>query len=56
MLTGMGATAAEAMAQAKEESLLKALSEPSEVARSIAVIAGMGYITGQVLSLDSRIL
>ena len=50
------ATAAEAMDQAKEESLLKALSEPSDVARSIALIAGMDYITGQILSLDSRIL
>lgn len=56
MLTGMGATAAAAMDQAKEESLLKTLSEPSEVARCIALIAGMGYITGQILSLDSRII
>ncbi|MBI5635060.1 MAG: SDR family NAD(P)-dependent oxidoreductase [Nitrospirae bacterium] len=56
MPTEMGATASEAMAQAEEESLLKALSEPSDVARSIVRIAGMDYITGQILSLDSRIL
>ncbi len=55
MGTEMGATAEAAMDQAKEESLLKALSEPSEVARSIVLIAGMDYITGQILSLDSRI-
>ncbi len=56
MRTEMGASAITAMKQAKEERLLKTLSDPSEVARSIAFIAGMGYITGQVLSLDSRIL
>lgn len=56
MNTEMGGASKEAMHQAKEESVLKTLSEPSEVARCIAFIAGMGYITGQVLSLDSRIL
>jgi 3-oxoacyl-[acyl-carrier protein] reductase len=56
MATEMGATASEAMAQAKEESILKTLSEPSEVARCIAFIAGIDYTTGQILSLDSRIL
>jgi len=56
MLTGMGATAITAMKQAQEQSVMKTLSEPSEVARCIALVAGMGYITGQVISLDSRIL
>lgn len=56
MATDMGAAAAGAMEHAREESLLKSLSEPSDVARSIALIAEMDYITGQVLSLDSRIL
>lgn len=56
MRTEMGATAEEAMGQAKDESILKALSEPSKVARSLVSIAGMDYITGQILSLDSRIL
>jgi NAD(P)-dependent dehydrogenase (short-subunit alcohol dehydrogenase family) len=52
----MGAAAITAMKQAVEESVMKALSEPSEVARCIAVLAEMEYITGQVLSLDSRLL
>jgi 3-oxoacyl-[acyl-carrier protein] reductase len=56
MPTGMGAAAITAMKQAAQESILKTLSEPSEVARCIALVAGMGYITGQVLILDSRIL
>ena len=56
MSTGMGAAAITAMKQAVEESVMKALSEPSEVARCITVLAGMEYITGQVLSLDSRLL
>jgi len=56
MSTGMGAAAITAMKQAVEESVMKALSEPSKVARCIAVLAGMEYITGQVLSLDSRLL
>lgn len=56
MLTGMGAPAVAAIKQAEEQSIHKSLSEPADVAQSIAVIAGMAYITGQVLSLDSRIL
>ncbi|MBI5847489.1 MAG: SDR family NAD(P)-dependent oxidoreductase [Nitrospirae bacterium] len=54
MTTGMGAKSISAMKKAEEASLLKRLAEPSEVARSIVSIAGMDYITGQVLSLDSR--
>jgi len=56
MPTGMGAAAETAMEQAQEQSLLKTLSRPADVAQSIVTIAGMGYVTGQVLSLDSRIL
>ncbi len=56
MLTGMGAAAETAMKQAQEQSALKTLSRPADVARSIVTIAGIGYITGQILSLDSRIL
>jgi len=56
MLTGMGASSVRAVKQAEEESILKTLSGPAEVACCIALIAGMDYITGQVLSLDSRIL
>lgn len=56
MLTGMGTTAITAANRAKDESILKTLSKPSEVAHCIVSIAGMSYITGQILSLDSRIL
>lgn len=56
MLTKMGTAAVAAVKQAQEQSALKTLSEPSKIARSIVVISGMDYITGQVLSLDSRIL
>lgn len=56
MLTGMGAKAMTAIKQAEEQSVQKALSDPADVAHCIAVIAGMGYITGQVLSLDNRII
>jgi len=56
MRTGMGTAAEAAMKQAQEQSLMKSLSRPADVAQSIVTIAGTGYITGQVLSLDSRIL
>lgn len=56
MNTGMGSIAMTAMKQAKEESVLKRLSNPSEVAQCIAAIAEMNHITGQVFNLDSRIL
>lgn len=54
MPTGMGASAMSAMKQAKEESVLNTLSEPSAVARSIAAIAGTGYITGQIVRPDCQ--
>jgi 3-oxoacyl-[acyl-carrier protein] reductase len=56
MMTKMGAGSEKAMKQAEEESLLKALADPAHIARSITGIAEMDYITGQVISLDSRIL
>ncbi|MDP2156928.1 MAG: SDR family oxidoreductase, partial [Nitrospirota bacterium] len=56
MLTGMGAAAIAAIKEAEEQSVLKALSAPADVARCIVYIARTSYITGQVLSLDSRIL
>jgi len=56
MPTGMGAAAITAMKQAQEQSVLETLSGPSEIARCIVIVAEMGYITGQVLSLDSRII
>jgi len=42
--------------KSNEESLLHALSEPSAIAKSIVSLASSGYITGQTISLDSRML
>jgi 3-oxoacyl-[acyl-carrier protein] reductase len=55
MMTEMGASSAKAMKQAEEESLLHTLTDPVHIARGITAIAEMDYITGQVISLDSRI-
>jgi len=56
MPTNMGVRAAKAMARAREESLLKTLSDPAEVARFILYLSGTKNITGQVFCLDSRIV
>jgi 3-oxoacyl-[acyl-carrier protein] reductase len=55
MMTEMGARSAKATRQAKEESLLRTLTDPADIARGITAIAEMDYITGQVIGLDSRI-
>ncbi|MFO0753073.1 MAG: SDR family NAD(P)-dependent oxidoreductase [Thermodesulfovibrionales bacterium] len=54
--TAMGSGAAGAMERAREESLLHVLSDPGEAARFIVHIAGMRTLTGQVISMDTRIL
>jgi 3-oxoacyl-[acyl-carrier protein] reductase len=56
MMTAMGSAAGKAAEKAKEESLLHALIEPSVIAKSIVSLASSGYITGQTISLDSRML
>lgn len=56
MSTKMGGASKAAMNQAQDESILKSLSKASDVARGISFIAKTAYITGQILSLDSRIL
>ena len=56
MMTAMGSAAGKAAEKAKEESLLHALIEPSAIAKSIVSLASYGYITGQIISLDSRML
>ena len=56
MMTAMGSAAGKAAEKAKEESLLHALSEPSAIAKSIVSLASSAYITGQTISLDSRML
>ena len=56
MATDMGAQSSKAMVQAAEDSLFKTLSDPACIAQSIVDFAALGYITGQIISLDSRIL
>ena len=56
MMTAMGSAAGKAAEKAKEESLLHALIEPSAIAKSIVSLASSSYITGQIISLDSRLL
>jgi len=55
METEMGRRAEEAMEKAGKESMLNRLSDPDEVARFIACFLTTKNITGQVLSLESRI-
>ncbi len=54
MPTSMGEGAEGAMKRAKEESLLRRLSDPREVAWFIAWLLGTEGVTGQVFTLDSR--
>jgi 3-oxoacyl-[acyl-carrier protein] reductase len=56
MPTSMGAYADSAMKRAAEEHLLKTLSDPDEAARFVVYLAGTRTVTGQVFSLDGRIL
>lgn len=55
MMTAMGAGAEQAALRAREESILKRLADPSEVARCIVALSTSCVFTGQVISLDSRI-
>jgi len=56
MPTDMGKKAGGAMAGAREESLLKRLSDPDEVAGFIANLIEMEGVTGQVFAVESRII
>jgi 3-oxoacyl-[acyl-carrier protein] reductase len=56
MMTEMGAAALRAMDKAREDSTLKKLSDPLEVAEFVAYLLATRNITGQVFSLDSRII
>lgn len=56
MSTEMGKSAGKAMQKAKEESISGTLSEPEEAARFILYLIQTKGITGQVFSLDSRII
>lgn len=55
MPTEMGVRAEEAMKRAREESLLRCLSDTGEVAGFIAYLVTTETITGQVFRLDSRV-
>ncbi|NTU41576.1 MAG: SDR family oxidoreductase [Nitrospirales bacterium] len=56
MPTEMGAGAGPAMEQARADSLLHTLSDPQEVAELILYLVKTKNITGQVFTLDSRII
>ncbi|PKL47949.1 MAG: beta-ketoacyl-ACP reductase [Nitrospira bacterium HGW-Nitrospira-1] len=55
MMTEMGLKAQKAAEKAKDESILKKLSEPKDAADFIVYLATTKNISGQVFSLDSRI-
>ncbi|KAF0143184.1 MAG: 3-oxoacyl-acyl-carrier protein reductase [Nitrospirae bacterium] len=56
MQTEMGGAAKKALERAKEQSITGALSNPEEVAGFVAYLIKTENITGQVFSLDSRII
>ncbi|MDH4231457.1 MAG: SDR family oxidoreductase [Nitrospirota bacterium] len=56
LITEMGMTAQKAAEKAKEESILNTLSQPQEAADFILFLLKTKNITGQVFSLDSRII
>jgi 3-oxoacyl-[acyl-carrier protein] reductase len=56
MMTDMGVKAGKAAAEAKGESVLKKLSGAAEIAGLIVSLLKTENVTGQVFSLDSRIL
>lgn len=56
METEMGAAAEKAMSKARADSISGSLSNPKEVAGFVAYLVKTDYITGQVFSLDSRII
>ncbi|UCG78343.1 MAG: SDR family NAD(P)-dependent oxidoreductase [Nitrospirota bacterium] len=56
METNMGAVAKEAMAEAKDDSLLGLLSDPDEAAGLVEWLCSTSRVTGQLFALDSRII
>ncbi len=56
METKMGKEAIKAIDLAKRESLLNVLSDPVEVANFIAYLCSTKNVTGQIFSIDSRII
>ncbi|MDO9287854.1 MAG: SDR family NAD(P)-dependent oxidoreductase [Thermodesulfovibrionales bacterium] len=56
MQTEMGMAAEKAMSKARADSISGSLSDPKEVAGFVEYLIKTDYITGQVFSLDSRII
>ena len=56
MQTHMGMAAEKAMSKARADSISGSLSNPKEVAGFVEYLIKTNYITGQVFSLDSRII
>lgn len=56
METDMGAAAREALEAARKESIMHALSDTGTVAEFIVYLLKTDHVTGQVFSLDSRII
>ena len=56
LLTAMGLRSQKGMEAAKESSILKNFSSPQDVADFIVYLVNTKNITGQVFSLDSRII
>lgn len=56
MPAGMGVEASAAMEKARDRSIIKTLSSPVEAAEFVATLLNTENITGQVFSLDSRIM
>lgn len=53
---GMGPEATAAMEAAKEKSLMRELASPEEASEFVITLLNTEHITGQVFSLDSRIM
>jgi 3-oxoacyl-[acyl-carrier protein] reductase len=53
---GMGLEASAAMEKAREKSIMKKLASPEEAAEFVVTLLNTEHITGQVFSLDSRIM
>ena len=56
MMTEMGKKAAKAMEMAKKSSIINKLSNPEDVSKFIISLINTENITGQIFSIDSRIL
>jgi NAD(P)-dependent dehydrogenase (short-subunit alcohol dehydrogenase family) len=56
MMTEMGTGARKASEKAKNDSILKILSQPAEVADFILHLVKTENISGQIFNLDSRII